>query len=48
MGLGLSICNRIISDHGGRIEVQSQPGQFTDFILELPSTDSIHNNHADT
>ena len=48
MGLGLSICNRIISDHGGRIEVQSQPGQFTDFILELPSTDSINNNHADT
>ena len=48
MGLGLSICNRIISDHGGRIEVQSKPGQFTDFILELPSTDSIHINHADT
>jgi signal transduction histidine kinase len=48
MGLGLSICNRIITDHGGRIEVQSQAGQFTDFILELPSTDSINNNHADT
>jgi signal transduction histidine kinase len=48
MGLGLSICNRIIADHGGRIEVRSQPGQFTEFILELPSTDSTHNNHADT
>jgi signal transduction histidine kinase len=48
MGLGLSICNRIIADHGGRIEVMSEPGQFTDFILELPSTDSTHNNHADT
>ena len=48
MGLGLSICNRIIADHGGRIEVVSQPGQFTEFILELPSTDSTNNNHADS
>ena len=47
MGLGLSICNRIIADHGGRIEVLSQLGQFTEFILELPSTDSTNNNHAD-
>ncbi|MFC5455304.1 ATP-binding protein [Prosthecobacter fluviatilis] len=48
MGLGLSICNRIIADHGGRIEVRSQPGQFTEFILEMPSTNSPNNNHADT
>lgn len=48
MGLGLSICNRIIADHGGRIEVRSQPGQFTEFILDLPSADSTNNNHADT
>ena len=40
MGLGLSICNRIISDHGGRVEVRSEPGQFTEFILEFPSAES--------
>ncbi|MFO1482372.1 MAG: ATP-binding protein [Verrucomicrobiaceae bacterium] len=46
MGLGLSICNRIIADHGGRINVRSEPGQFTEFIIELPSVESIHPTHA--
>lgn len=47
MGLGLSICNRIIADHGGRIEVRSESGLFTEFILELPSSDSTNNPQAD-
>ncbi len=46
MGLGLAICNRIIADHGGRIEVLSQPGEYTEFILELPTTASTTHNHA--
>jgi two-component system NtrC family sensor kinase len=35
-GLGLSISYNIIARHRGRIEVQSQPGQGTTFILRLP------------
>jgi signal transduction histidine kinase len=40
MGLGLSICNRIIADHGGRVEVRSDPGAFTEFILEFPAIET--------
>jgi two-component system, NtrC family, nitrogen regulation sensor histidine kinase NtrY len=35
-GLGLSIVQSIISDHGGRISVRSQPGKGTTFMIELP------------
>jgi signal transduction histidine kinase len=37
-GLGLAICEKLVRDHGGRIEVQSRPGQGTTFHLELPLT----------
>ena len=40
LGLGLSICERIIKNHGGRIEVQSQLGEGTTFRIYLPSDES--------
>ncbi len=36
LGLGLSKCWRIVTNHGGRVDVVSQPGQGTTFTLVLP------------
>jgi two-component system NtrC family sensor kinase len=35
-GLGLSVSYGIIEGHGGQIEVQSVPGEFTEFVVRLP------------
>jgi signal transduction histidine kinase len=36
MGLGLSICYRIMQQHGGRIDVRSEPGAYSEFRLSFP------------
>ena len=35
-GLGLTIVRRIVTDHGGRTEIRSRPGQGTCLTLVLP------------
>jgi two-component system sensor histidine kinase PhcS len=37
MGLGLSICYRIMHEYGGRISVRTEPGKFCEFTLEFPA-----------
>jgi two-component system, NtrC family, sensor kinase len=42
-GLGLSMSHDIIvKQHGGRIDVETVPGQFTEFTIVLPRTSHLH------
>lgn len=36
LGLGLSICHRIVSDHGGTLRVRTEPGVGSCFTVEVP------------
>ena len=40
-GLGLSICYRTITDHGGRIDVESEEGKGTTIYIRLPLSEHI-------
>ena len=35
-GLGLSLCRKIVDAHGGTVEVESTPGEGTEFVLTFP------------
>ena len=43
-GLGLSMSHDIIvKQHGGTIDVETEPGQFTEFTIVLPRTSNLAN-----
>jgi signal transduction histidine kinase len=44
-GLGLSMSHDIIvKQHGGTIDVETEPGKFTEFRIVLPRTSNLSNN----
>jgi nitrogen fixation/metabolism regulation signal transduction histidine kinase len=44
-GLGLAIVQSVVSDHGGRINVKSEPAHGTTFIIELPENVAALHEH---
>lgn len=40
-GLGLYVVHRIVTGHGGRVEVSSEPGKGTEFVIRLPLTGPV-------
>jgi signal transduction histidine kinase len=48
-GLGLSMSHDIVvKQHGGKIDVATEPGAFTEFIITLPRTLSAQGNTGGT
>jgi two-component system nitrogen regulation sensor histidine kinase NtrY len=46
-GLGLAIVQSVISDHGGKINVRSEPERGTTFVIELPgNAGKLHTDQA--
>jgi two-component system NtrC family sensor kinase len=47
-GLGMPVTRKIIEEHGGRLEVDSTPGEGTTVRFLLPHLDEKESNHKES
>ncbi len=54
-GLGLALASDIVREHGGTISLNTEPGEFTEMVVELPlvrsnvgQSENENSNHTDT
>ena len=46
-GLGLAMSNDIVRGHGGQLTVESEPGEYTEFTVELPLEPTIRSEPSE-
>ncbi len=45
LGLGLSICHTIVTNHGGSISIRSEPDAWTEVVIDLPCQQRVDSAH---
>lgn len=43
-GIGLAVCARVVESHGGTIDVRSEPGEGTVFVVTLPLAEKVESD----